>query len=392
MYRAIIKDINGNEIEGKIDAEGIHQLSAAVHFAGCVQVLVNELNGGQSVINGLLEAGRVKGLSTQQLSMGLLPLFLVFLDDHDFFKRAVRVKTDKNNWVHREISELLHLPFPHKGINIRLVEILQKFDVDGVRSIEIINTASLNQQRLDKINFPDALIPEKYQCALTTEIMTTPMIDARTPEVVYEGKSILARDCNPHNRAPLAEKNLQVSEELKEKIELFVAKAEVIAGSCGEEESDYQKFSLLLAQENVSLDDFEKAMLCLKYDIDSAQDMKSGLEKILRRAAHEGNSEDMKLLVEKNHVDINAQDANMKSRKTALHWVFEKLEKIYQKVHENKTPENNKEFEKYLFCAIYLLKMGAYSDLEDAKKKRVDQDSNFSVVQQMVLEEQQRPR
>ena len=55
-----------------------------------------------------------------------------------------------------------------------------------------------------------------------------------------------------------------------------------------------------------------------RYKLPDASD--ANLYKAMRRAAVEDNAEDIRCLVVEKGLDINAQDENLQSLKTALHW------------------------------------------------------------------------
>ena len=92
---------------------------------------------------------------------------------------------------------------------------------------------SHNQRILDEFGFlEETLTPEekqnyeRYCCAITQEVMTTPVFTANAPQYVFEELSILRRlrDINEHpfTRNPLFREQLLTISDLKAEIEQFV--------------------------------------------------------------------------------------------------------------------------------------------------------------------------
>lgn len=84
---------------------------------------------------------------------------------------------------------------------------------------------SLNQKILDDLKF-DGEIPEKFVCALSTQIMTDPVNNPALglPDVEREWicTEIKRRGLNPFNNQPLSEEDLIANTELKTEIDNFV--------------------------------------------------------------------------------------------------------------------------------------------------------------------------
>ncbi len=155
----------------------------------------------------------------------------------------------------------------------------------------------------------DVVIPEKFSCPLSGDIMNEPVYDIRSPHIVYDHDFLIywlnkspKPKLMPHTRLLFAPSYLKNNYLLKLEITKFMKSAT---------EAHNQKIL------NQALDQFILKRLKNKQD---------SLNQALRRAAGYGDTNDIKILL-KAGAKINAKDSNPQKQNTALH-VALKLHKV----------------------------------------------------------------
>lgn len=226
MFHVNILNERGQKIIGSLDKTA----SAADHFAGCVHLAVELLNGGSEINKETKMQGLGTPFKTTVSQQSAIVMFLQFIHDHAAFK-AEKVLGDASHPNHDfflKVAQLLKLPVNDTSTHHYFLELLKTFKITGISSIEFSDDFTEAQRNLYMVNFPDNDIPEEFLCTLSTQIMYLPCFDKRNPEQKFDhGKLIQAcskTGKNPYTNLPITDNDIVVDEELKAKIHNFMRK------------------------------------------------------------------------------------------------------------------------------------------------------------------------
>ncbi|HEU5280777.1 MAG TPA: U-box domain-containing protein [Gammaproteobacteria bacterium] len=351
----------------------------ATHFIQTISIYVDLLNGGQQ-LNHLLQSNSNEKIANFTLSSTLAPqmafvMFVSHLHNHPYFSaEKMNDDTNPNKAVFNKISELLReTSVQSRAARIKIIDVLQRFIVPGIGKILIESDTPANEKALDAIDFPEALIPEAFNCSLTNTIMDDPCYDPINKETIYDRNNIvrhLAKNPenskNPYTNTPLKPSNLKPADELKAQIQQFICNANFIANLFLQKDLG-NKFKAYIEQIKTassiealkqSLKEIMSPDLIKKYKIINTSGLfpqKSDLEKCLRRAASEANLTDVSIFITLYQVDVDCCDAQHK--KTPAHWVVQRFaEAVESKSKEALTPLQD--------CLHFLINHGANINLK----------------------------
>lgn len=268
----------------------------------------------------------------------------------------------------------------------RIFDLIKQFNFPGI-DISLELDDSLNQQRLDRINFPSNVISSEYLCNLTGQIMTEPYITNNTTVDYQQFLSACKKPdgtyINCYDRSSWTPPSAPaINHEVQTHINLLVEKAEWLYTRFKNTHLEkYKIFSATLNNPQMSLDDFKKivepenktwGLGFLGKKKPSSQKVtteKETHELRIREAAAQGNLSALNellsssIMAQKN-IDINA--AGQKTGQTALHRVI---------IGANKSGKSSSE--QYEQCYELLLTHGASFDILDNQQKTpADYDTN----------------
>lgn len=337
MYTVKIVGEDNNEIHPILDEDA----SPAEYFAGCVNLYIDLLAGGQKTNKLMRPLHPIDEpvIANTLASQTAIVMFLSALHEHsEFDKNKVFKSSNPNYSLFQNIAPLLQKKISDTSTQNKFIDIICKFKIPGVKSITIKNLESLNQQRLTNINFPDTLIPEEYKSPISQQIMDKPSYSAEMPKYIFDFIDFEKNEKkHPYTRVELKPKDLKTDDQLKNLIETFIQKAELIFEKFPKNYTEkYKEYKNKILDSTLCLNVFKKvfnsnlhgnvfnnpiSLLYRKYKVLKTQKHTGDFEKILRKAAAIGNSKDLHYLLSKMKIDPNATDSNQKVLRTALHWV-----------------------------------------------------------------------
>lgn len=403
MYNIKIVDLNGKPVVAKLDKEA----SPAEHFVGCVKLFCDLRAGAPEVLTQMRSMlGPTDNIDTQLIPFYATPLFVWWVNQHPYFSiQKINDPKDQNYACFQQINTLMKdRDIQDSSLYEEFIDALLQFKVPGIRSIAITPT-SKNGSKLNRCRFPEKLIPEKFLCAISSNIMDLPAIDKRNPNVVYEKQNIVKHikryRKNPHTNVALQESDLEDSNLLKQ-LNLFMEKVQWIHDEFSKKENPipYEKYIDDIVNDAVSVAALKAKFIksepkvepvsgfnfkgifvsypektkeiIKKCNLDPNDVKAETLEKALRNLANNGLFEEIKYLLAAHQINVNAKDTG-KNQKTALHWA------IYQ-------ASANPKDEKYIECIKVLLANKASDEICDAQgKKPSDYIGNNESVRSLLM-------
>ena len=255
-----------------------------------------------------------------------------------------------------------------------IAKILMHCQIVGLQEIKFRKSrGQQNSQKLEEINYPDALIPEAYLCAIQSVIMTYPLeqtgvglVDMATV-AMYAFKNRFT-DMVTRERLP---ESIAVNQQVLSKIDLFIKKAQIayfvlfrntdnndiynseeIQAGLRNEELSYEEFkqqvkdiarrrldsthSLSLftpAEDSSSFPPMDICELFIKYKISVMKPTKKDYEILIRRISAEGSSDDLRTLLTHPILDVINVDIDSTSTNgmSAFDWINQNAKKFPQK-------------------------------------------------------------
>jgi hypothetical protein len=251
----------------------VKQVSIEQHFAGCLKSLIEVLNEGHPQLNSIVAIGiRLRlikdeyKISRQQILAAAIPNFIMFLAIHPSLANG-----DTNHLLFKKLEKIVN-----NASNTDLsgsdlyscIALIKQFKFSGVSQIVLKSDDSLNQQRLDSINFPTELIPEDFFCSLTQQVMTNPcetnsvIVDFTQFIKACEKKGVTGvvyENCYDRQPFDLADTgDLVINNELKTRINLFVEKAKYMYLTFKKEHiKKYKEYKVQLIDHTLPLEAFK---------------------------------------------------------------------------------------------------------------------------------------